>query len=64
MLILLYNVHSEKPYCSSFYQIYSEPLLNQEGTTEEEKPLIPSAEEKEKEGGGGAQVEEEEGKAT
>ncbi|NXI65227.1 MACD2 deacetylase, partial [Anseranas semipalmata] len=34
-----------------------EPLLNQEDTTEDEKPLIPSAEEKEK-GGGGAQVEE------
>ncbi|XP_068531820.1 ADP-ribose glycohydrolase MACROD2 isoform X1 [Anas acuta] len=38
-----------------------EPLLNQEDTTAEEKPLIPNAEEKEKEAGGGAQVEEEEG---
>ncbi|XP_031459177.1 ADP-ribose glycohydrolase MACROD2 isoform X1 [Phasianus colchicus] len=35
-----------------------EPLLNQEDTTEDEKPLIPSAEEKEKEGGGGVQEEE------
>ncbi|XP_072187022.1 ADP-ribose glycohydrolase MACROD2 isoform X1 [Excalfactoria chinensis] len=35
-----------------------EPLLNQEDTTEDEKPLIPSVEEKEKEGGGGVQEEE------
>ncbi|NXC39381.1 MACD2 deacetylase, partial [Penelope pileata] len=38
-----------------------EPLLSQEDTTEDEKPLIPSAEEKEKEGGGGIQEEEEGG---
>lgn len=35
-----------------------EPLLNQEDTTEHEKPLIPSVEEKEKEGGRGTQEEE------
>lgn len=49
-----FHVHSEKPYCSSFYQIYSDPLLNQEGTTEAEIPLILGAGEKEegKEEGG------------
>eukprot|EP00076_Gallus_gallus_P039448 XP_025004986.1 O-acetyl-ADP-ribose deacetylase MACROD2 isoform X2 [Gallus gallus] len=35
-----------------------EPLLNQEDTTEHEKPLIPSVEEKEKEGGRETQEEE------
>lgn len=47
MLILFL---SEKPYSSSFYQIYSDPLLNQEDKTEAEIPLILGAEEKEEEG--------------
>ncbi|XP_065595620.1 ADP-ribose glycohydrolase MACROD2 isoform X1 [Cyrtonyx montezumae] len=48
----------------SFCMEIEEPLLKQEDTTEDEKPLIPCAEEKEEGGGGGGVQEEEGGKST